>query len=346
MTKTIQSVLQMAAVLAVGFVFPAQAADSKRILGIFYEGCEKTCEGFKAGIAKSGFDAEVDVLDLGQDKKRIPEAIRAARETKPDLVLVYGTSATLGMIGTLADAGKPEFIADAPVVFTAVADPVGSRIINDFVSSGRPNVTGTFNRVPEKLNIQIIRRYDPSFQKLGLLYHANEKNSVLKMKELTEIAPQLSFELVAMEIEPGSIEVPKVELIEQRLKDLKAKGVKWLYLGSSSFLNANGKLFTEKAVENGLAVVSPYPALVREQSALLSIAAPREEVGELAAQQALKILSDGKVPGELPIAVATHFTHAVNLTVAKKLNLLPPVSFKSEDTEYVQDYFLSTSVKN
>jgi putative ABC transport system substrate-binding protein len=344
--KNIPHRLLISTILALGFAGAGEAAESKRILGIFYEGCEKTCEGFKAGIEKSGFDAQVEVLDLGQDKKRIPEAVKAVRDLKPDLVLVYGTTATLGVIGTLADAGKADFITDTPVVFTAVADPVGSKVISDFNSSGRPNVTGTFNRVPEKLNVQIIRRYDPEFNKLGLLYNSNEKNSLLKMKELSELAPQLGFELIALEIEPGSTEVPKVELIEQRLKDLKAQGVKWLYVGSSSFLNANGKLFTEKAVENGLAVVSPYPALVRDQSALLSIAAPREEVGQLAAEQALKILSDGKVPGQMPIAVATHFTHAVNIKVAKQLNLLPPVSFKSDDTEYVQDYFLSAAPKD
>jgi putative tryptophan/tyrosine transport system substrate-binding protein len=99
------------------------------------------------------------------------------------------------------------------------------------------------------------------------------------------------------------------------------------------------------AVENGIAVVSPYPALVREQQALLSIAAPREEVGKLAADQALRILSDGASPGDLPIAVAAHFTHVVNMKVAKQLGLLPPTAFK-QDTEFVQDYFLPAQSTN
>ncbi|MFN0193561.1 MAG: ABC transporter substrate-binding protein [Aestuariivirga sp.] len=328
--------------LLLGLAGQADAA-AKKILGIFYEGCEKTCEGLKDGIAKSGFDAEVTILDLAQDKKKIPGAIETARGMKPDAVVVYGTTATLGVIGAMADAGKPQFLNNYPVVFTAVADPVGSKVVKDLKASGRDNVTGTFNRVPEALNVQIIRRYDAGFNKLGLLYHRNEKNSVQKMEELKKLAPELGFELVALEIEPGSTEVPKIELIDARLKELKQKGVKWHYVGSSSFLNANGKLFTEKAVEKGIAIVSPYPALVREHSALLSIAAPREEVGELAAKQVLRILADGAKPGELPILVATHFTHAVNIKVAKQLNLLPPSSFKSSDTEFVLDYYLSSS---
>jgi hypothetical protein len=61
--------------------------------------------------------------------------------------------------------------------------------------------------------------------------------------------------LVALEIDPGNTGVPKPELISARLKELREKGVKWIYLGSSSFLNVNGALFTRAAVENGIAIV-------------------------------------------------------------------------------------------
>jgi putative tryptophan/tyrosine transport system substrate-binding protein len=330
--KRIKFGLALTAMLAVSAGF-ADAGGTKHILGVFYEGCEKTCEGFKAGIEKSGLAIEVTVLDLKQDKKRIAEAVKQARDTKPDLVLVYGTTATLGVIGTLEEGGDPKFLTGVPVVFTAVADPVGSRVVENFQRSGRANVTGTFNRVPEKINIQVIRRYDPKMSKLGLLYNGNEKNSVLKMRELAELAPDMGIELVALEIDPGNSGAPEPALIPVRLKELQEKGVKWLYLGSSSFLNVNGELFTASAVELGIAVVSPYPALVREHKALLSIAAPREEVGALAAEQALKILRDGARPGDLPIAVSTHFTYTVNMDVARELDLNPPVAF-NKDTEF------------
>jgi putative tryptophan/tyrosine transport system substrate-binding protein len=191
------------------------------------------------------------------------------------------------------------------------------------------------------LNIQVIRQYDPNLSKLGLLYNSNEKNSVQKMKELATLAPTLGIELVALEIDPNNGAAPNPDQIPVRLRELRDKGVKWVYLGSSSFLNSNGKIFTESATENGIAVVSPYPALVKDHEALLSIAAPREEVGALAAEQALKVLRDGAVPENLPISVATHFTYVVNMKVAKQLNLKPPAAF-SKDTEYVQDFFLPT----
>jgi putative tryptophan/tyrosine transport system substrate-binding protein len=100
------------------------------------------------------------------------------------------------------------------------------------------------------------------------------------------------------------------------MAELREQGVRWLYVGSSSFLNVNGELFTKMAVDNGIAVVSPYEPLVREHHAMLSIAARLEDVGRLAAGQALKILRDGAIPGDLPIVRATDFAYVVNMEIA------------------------------
>ena len=304
-----------------------ESAEKKRILGVFYEGCEGTCEGFKAGISESGFDAELIVFDVKQDKSRLPEAVKQARAIKADLVVTYGTSGTLGIIGTLDDIGDPRFLNDIPVVFTVVANPFSARIAESFERSGRANVAGTFNRVPEAVNVEVIRQYDPAFSKLGLLYNSNEKNSVITMQEIAKLAPTLGVELVALEIDPDNSGKPDPAKIPVRLRELRDKGITWVYVGSSSFLSSNGELFTSSAVENGIAIVSPYEELVREQQALLSIAARREDVGRLAAQQALKILRDGATPGDLPIVRATDFAYVVNMEVARKLGLFPPFAF-------------------
>jgi putative tryptophan/tyrosine transport system substrate-binding protein len=306
---------------------PAAAGDKTLIFGVFYSGCEHLCEGVKAGIAESGLDAEIDIRDIQQDKTLLPKLVEEARAMKADLVLTVGTSVTLGTIGRLDDIGDDRLLHGIPVVFTWVADSFGARLAESFERSGRANVTGTFNRVPESVNIQVIRQYDPGFDRLGLLYNSNEQNSVIKMRELKDLLPTLGVELVALEIDPGNTGKPNPDKIPIRMAELREKGVKWVYLGSSSFLLANGELFTSSAVENGIAIVSPYENLVREQQALLSIAARLFDVGKLAAEQTLKILRDGAGPGELPIVRATDFAYVVNMAVAKKLNRFPPISF-------------------
>lgn len=307
---------------------PASAADERAtILGIFYEGCEYLCEGFKEAIAESGFPADVIVKDINQDKSQLPAIVSEIKETRPDLVLTFGTSVTMGVIGTLGDAGSEAIVSDIPVVFTVVADPFGTNIAEDFAASGRANVTGTFNRVPESVNIEVIRQYDPDFRKLGLLFNSNERNSAIKKQELEALAPKLGIELVAVELDPGNEGAPDPATIPERMKELRDQGVRWVYLGSSSFLRKNGDLYTASAVDNGIAIVSPYESLVREKHALLSIAARYHDIGRLAAGQALRILRDGETPGDLPIVRATDFAYVVNMDVARKLDRIPPFAF-------------------
>jgi putative tryptophan/tyrosine transport system substrate-binding protein len=72
-------------------------------------------------------------------------------------------------------------------------------------------------------------------------------------------------------------------------------------------------------------VLSPYERLVREEQALISVAARYHDVGRLAGGQAERILVDGTAPGDLPVVRMTEFAVVINLAVAKALNLFPPM---------------------
>ncbi|TFH44213.1 MAG: ABC transporter substrate-binding protein, partial [Lysobacterales bacterium] len=247
-----------------------QAKKAFTIYMVFWRGCEEACEGFKEYVAKKGIDAELVIRDASRDKGKLPGYVEEARALKADLVVTWGTSVTRGVAGTLSDQGNPRFINDIPVVFMVVADPIGSEIIVSYEKTGRDNVTGTRNRVPEAVNINTIRSYYPAFRRLGLLYNTNEHNSVVKAKELADLAKKMNFEFVALELELGADGKPKPESIPVRMAELKAAGVDFIYLGSSSFLDVQRDLFTQSAVDHGIPVLSPYERLVRDSHALLS----------------------------------------------------------------------------
>lgn len=301
------------------------SADTKRIYLVNWDGCAHACEGFLEGIETSGFDAEVILRDAKQDKSRFPGFVEEAREMKVDLVSTYGTSVSLGLAGTLDTVDDPRFINDIPLVFWYVADPFGSRIAESFESSGRENVTGTFNRVPEQVNIKAIKNFLPEFRTLGMLYNGNERNSVTKVEEMQALSQEMGFNLLAIEIEPGGAGSPDPALIAGKVRELAEAGTDFIYLGSSSYLRINAAEFTAAAVDSGLPILSPYEELVREHQALFSIASRAADVGQMAADQALKILRDGQTPGDIPIARIQDFAYVVNIGVAQKLNIFPPV---------------------
>ncbi len=302
----------------------ANAAQYKIMIAT-WRGCEEACQGFLDYLTEAGLDADFILRDAGRDKGVIPGFLAEARAEQVDLILTWGTSVTRGIAGTLTDLADPAFNQDIAQVFTVVADPVGAGIVRSLEATGRPNLTGTFNRVPESVNIETIRAYHPGFSHLGLIYNTNEKNSVLKHAEIAALSEEMGFELTALELPLGDDGKPRVEDIAPKTAELKAAGVDFIYLGSSSFLRANPDAFTGAAVENGIPVLSPYERLVRNSQALISVAARYADVGRLAGMQAEKILAGGAVPGDLPVARMTDFAFVINMDVARKLKLFPPL---------------------
>lgn len=311
-------------VFMICFSSSAATAEYRVYIATWY-GCEEACMGFQDYLKDEGLKAEFIIRNAEQDQSRLPEFLAEARAERANLILSWGTSVTRGLAGTLGDIGNPTFNHDIPQVFTVVADPVGSGIVASLEKTGRTNVTGTFNRVPETVNIETIRTYSPGFRHLGMLYNTNEKNAVVKHAEMKELSAQMGFKLTGLELRLGPDGKPLIEDVAPKVAALKAAGVDFIYVGSSSFLHHQPDAFTGAAVDNGIPVLSPYEKNVRESQALLSVAARYYEVGRLAGVQAKKILLDRVEPGDLPVLRMTDFAIVVNMAVAKKLNLYPPL---------------------
>ena len=307
------------------FLFGSALAAQYKIMIAAWRGCEEACQGFQDYLVEHGVDSQFIVRDAQKNSENLPIFLAEARAKKVDLILTWGTSVTRGIAGTLADIDNPGLNHDIPNVFTIVADPVGAGIIESLEHTGRPNITGTYNRVPEETIIETIRSYRPDFKHLGLLYNTDEKNSVLKRDEIAILAEPMGFELTTLELPLDSSGKPRVEDIAEKIVELKSAGVDFIYLGSSSFLRDNKDTFTVASVNNGIPVLSPYENLVHDSQALISVAARYYDVGRLAGKQAEKILVDKIAPGDIPVLRMTNFAVVINMDVARKLKLFPPL---------------------
>lgn len=288
-------------------------------------GCEEACAGFQAYFKEKGVDARFLLRDADGKKEALSAFLAEARSGHVQVIVTHGTNATVGMAGRLSDQGKPALAPDIPKVFMIVADPVGAGLVKSLELPGRPDLTGTYNRVPERVNIETLRAYQPKFRRLGLLYNANEANSVLKRDELAALAKSMGFELLAQELPLAPNGQPKAADIAAQTAALKRAGADFVYLGSSTFLRENSKLLAEAAARAGLPVLSPYESLARDGQALISVAARYADVGRLAGQQAERILRSKVTAGSLPVLRMTKFAVVINMQVAKNLNLMPPL---------------------
>lgn len=312
--------------LAAGLALASAPAAAARytVMIVTWTGCEEACQAFQDELRARGLDVRFLLRDAERQKTRLPDFVAEAQAERVNLVLTYGTSATLGMAGARDQPAPP--LPGVPKVFMIVADPVGAGVVASLDQPGRPDVTGTYNRVPERVNIETLRLYRPAFRRLGLLHHADERNSTVKRDELAALAAEMGFELIARALPPGADGRPRPADIAPAVHALKQAGAEFLYIGSSSFLRDNADLLTQAGVAVGLPVLSPYESVVRDAQALLSVAARYADVGRLAARQAERILVGGVSAGQLPVARLSQFGILVNLRVAKRLGMVPPLA--------------------
>ena len=296
-----------------------------KIYLVVWRGCEDACKGFQDYFREEGIEVTFIIRDANRDKTKLPDFVQEAKELKVDLVLTWGTSATVGMIGTLADSDPVRYITEIPVVFMIVADPVGAGIIANYESSGRSNITGTLNRVPEEVQMNAIRAYR-DFKRLGIIYNTNELNSVLNVKKIRKLAKNMRFELFEQSIDLDENGKPMIESVPQKIKELKNRNVTFIYVGSSSFLMRNKDYLTDSAIEQGVPIVAAYEEMARKSNALLAVASRYYSVGKLAGFQAKNILVDKIAPIDLPILSLSRYSYVINMETARKLRLYPPIN--------------------
>jgi ABC-type uncharacterized transport system substrate-binding protein len=302
---------------------PGWSAENKRVGMALWTGCEDVCAGVRDYLTQSDPSIELVIFDAARDMATLDEIPDKAIAAELDLMLTWGTRVTRSVAGTVAEFGTGSRLGDIPVVFTVVADPVGADIIQSYEDTGRMNITGVRNRVPEMVNISGLRRVLPGFQHLGLLYEAEAENSRLKFEELSALAQQMNFTLSAVPL-AGSEEIMLAQM-RTGLTRMAEQGVQFIYLGSSTFLEVHADMFTKSAVEVGLPVLSPYENLVRDSNAYMSIAARDYSVGLLAGQQAMDVLTSDVSAGEFPVAAMEEFAFVLNARIAETLKLFPPI---------------------
>jgi putative ABC transport system substrate-binding protein len=293
------------------------------VVMVTWRGCEEACQGFGDYLDAVGVEAELTVLDAGQDRSVLPDFVQQVQGLAPDLLVTWGTSVTLGMIGAIDDNGDLR-VEGIPTVFMIVADPVGAGIIEDHSTSGRPFVTGTHNRVPEETQMRVLADYLP-YDRIGVIYNDDELNAVLKAQEIVRVGEELGFEVIERVLAKDAEGSPLIDDIAVAVADVAAQDVDFIYLGSSSYLLDNADLFTSAALGHGLPVATAYEAMVRDSHGLIALGSAYYNVGQLAGFQAEQILSGGQAPGNLEVLGLDRFSVVVNMDTARELELYPPM---------------------
>jgi len=291
-----------------------------------WRGCEEACQGFKQSLLDQNLPVEFIIRDASRDKLKLPAMLAEAIELRPDLVVTWGTSVSKHIIGQMSGSNTVSNLGDIPALFMIVADPIGAGIAKSYQQSGRQQVTGVRNRVPEKVQIRTIQDYlGPGKKRIAVIYSTSELNSVLNTEKLQKLSESLDFELIKRQYRLDDNGKPLPDQLPSIMSELSQLDIDIIYVGSSSYNLQNRLEFTEQAGRYGIPVASGYGNMVTKAGGLLAVANRYYNVGKLAANQARKILFDRQTPGELEIPSLSRYSVFINMDIARKLKIYPPI---------------------
>lgn len=82
-----------------------------------------------------------------------------------------------------------------PVVFSAVTDPVGAKLVKALDKPTRW-VTGTTDMLPMDKHMELVKKIAPAATRIGVIYNPGEANSVSSVAMVSEAAPKLGMSVV------------------------------------------------------------------------------------------------------------------------------------------------------
>lgn len=303
---------------------PALTDAAFHVFMVTFRGATDVDQGFRAQLAEAGLPVRYTVRDLGQNIGHMPAIIEEIRSVRPDLIYVWGTPATLALVGA-HDAPDPKgrFIRDIPVVFALVAAPLQSRIVASLDAPGG-NVTGAVHVVPPEVQLRVMQHYRPG-RKIGVLYNRAEANSQAIVEQTHAWCATQGIELLARRFHTDAAGRPVADGVEQLVAELSQAGADWLYLLPDTFLGTVYDRVTPAAMELQLPSFGAAELAVRSGGALVGLISRYHSVGQLAGAKALAILAQGQAPGTLPVETLQRFSLLINMQVAHQLRLYPPI---------------------
>lgn len=243
-------------------------------------------KGFVAAIEASGIDASIDQQNAQNDQSACQTIASTLVNENCDLILAIATPAAQAVAGATSDI---------PIVCTAITDFAASGLVEDNDAPGG-NVTGTSDMNPVADQIELLHQLVPEAKTVGLLYCTAESNSKLQIDLAAEELDRLGMEGVEYTAS-SSNEVQQV--VESMMGKVDA-----IYTPTDNTIASAMTVIASIANENKVPTVCGEVAHV-EAGGLASISINYEELGRRAGEMAVRILSEGADPADMPIETMT-----------------------------------------
>lgn len=239
-------------------------------------------KGFFAALDEAGINYEADQQNASGDQSACQTVASKFANEKKDLILAIATPAAQAVAGS---------VSDAPVLVTCVTDPAESGLVESNDKPGA-NVTGTSDLTPVKEQIDLLKQLVPDAKTVGVLYCSAESNSKIQADMAKEA-------LAAVGMEGKDYTVSSSNEIQTVVQSM-AGSVDAIYAPTDNVIAAGMATVGMVAADNKIPVICGEAGMVN-QGGLATYGIDYYELGYMTGQQAVKILTEGADPAEMPI---------------------------------------------
>ena len=247
-----------------------------------HEALDAANRGFVEALDESGLSYEIDQQNAQGDQSACQTIASKLVGDCDDLILAIATPAVE------ACAGATEEI---PIIGTAVTDFAAAELVESNEAPGT-NVTGTSDRTPVEDQIRMLHTVLPEVKTVGVMWCTAESNSVLQARLAHEACERYGIEAVDYTVS-SSNEI-------QSVAESMAGKVDAIYAPTDNVISAGMSTVAMVAHDNDIPVVVGEEGEFAE-GVLCTYTISYEELGRLAGQMAVRILTGGEDPATMPI---------------------------------------------
>jgi putative ABC transport system substrate-binding protein len=268
-----------------------------------------------------GRNARIEVRWGGSDVDLLHRFAKELIGLQPEVLLASSTPTTAAL------ARETQTI---PIVFTFVADPIGSRFVASLSHPGG-NITG-FSVIEASMaskSLELLREVAPGIKRAAMIFNPDTAPHVNSL-----LMPVFETAATSFNIAPIAAPVHSDAEIETVITSLGREPGGALFVAPDNFMTNHRATIISLAARNHLPAVYGPPVFARD-GGLVSYGADFQDNFGRSARYVDNILQGAK-PSELPVQMPVKYLLAINLKTAKALGLTVPQTLRVAADEVIQ----------
>ena len=254
---------------------------------------------------EKGVTFDIIIQNCNADANVLAQIISSFQAEGVDLMVGVATPVAAAMQAATEDS-------KIPVVFAAVSDPVGSKLVASLDAPGA-NITGTSDYLDTAAILNLIFAADPDCSKVGLLYDVGQDASTTPIAEAKKALEARGVTV----IERTGTNVDEVVLAAQALI---ADGAQAVFTPTDNTIMTAELSIYELFAQAGIPHYTGADSFALN-GAFLGYGVDYANLGRVTGEMAADILLNAKDPGTVPVRTFDNGTATVNTDTCAALGL-------------------------